>query len=346
MNAIATPQFPLAAPDEVGLLGVFQLKRLWSRATAARRGAQLGRNLEWHLDKLVIHALGLGLEQASQYLMQRGPGFEEFEQWILATTGGVASGQIERINALIAGAPMPEATRRRIAAIEASAPVLSAADLEDWERDGYVILRSAVSPEESAAAAQAVWDHLNARADDPDSWYRQRNNGVMVQYFQHPAFTATRASARIHKAFAQLWGSADLWTTTDRCGFNVPERDGWRFPGPDLHWDVSIAQPIPFGTQGILYLTDTLPEQGALTVVPGFQHRVGEWLKSLPAGADPRQQNMHALGPRALGANAGDLIIWHQALPHGASPNRASVPRLVQYIDMYPARVEINDTWL
>ena len=33
--------------------------------------------------------------------------------------------------------------------------------------------------------------------------------------------------------------------TADRAGFNPPERPGWRFPGPHLHWDSSIAPPMP-----------------------------------------------------------------------------------------------------
>jgi ectoine hydroxylase-related dioxygenase (phytanoyl-CoA dioxygenase family) len=127
---------------------------------------------------------------------------------------------------------------------------------------------------------------------------------------------------------------------------NVPERPGWKFPGPDLHWDVSIKTPIPFGTAGILYLTDTPPEQGAFTLVPGFHRRVEDWLKSLPPGADPRSQNIHALGSQPIGGRAGDLIIWHQALPHGSRPNRGTQPRMVQYINMFPTPVEVQDVWL
>jgi ectoine hydroxylase-related dioxygenase (phytanoyl-CoA dioxygenase family) len=230
--------------------------------------------------------------------------------------------------------------------VEASDPVLSAADLAFWDEHGYVVLHDAVAPASREAATQALWDHLGARPDEPDSWYRRRDHGIMVQYFQHPAFEANRRSPRIHKAFAQLWGTAELWVTTDRVGFNVPERPGWKFPGPDLHWDVSIKTPIPFGTAGILYLTDTPPEQGAFTLVPGFHRRVEDWLKSLPPGADPRSQDIHALGSQPIGGRAGDLIIWHQALPHGSRPNRGTQPRMVQYINMFPTRVEAQDVWL
>lgn len=264
----------------------------------------------------------------------------------MAITGGIAPDRIARINAAVAGRDILSQSARALAAVAASEPVLAAADLAFWEQHGYVVLHDAVLPATREAAAQALWEHLGARPDDPEAWYRKHDHGIMVQYFQHPAFDAVRRSPRIHKAFAQLWGTADLWATTDRVGFNVPERKGWKFPGPHLHWDVSVKTPIPFGTGGILYLTDTPPEQGAFTLVPGFQRWGETWLKQLPPGADPRRQDLYALEPRPIGGRAGDLIIWHQALPHGASPNRGAHPRMVQYVNMFPARCQEHEEWI
>ena len=93
-------------------------------------------------------------------------------------------------------------------------------------------------------------------------------------------------------------------------------------------------------------MTDTPPEQGAFTLVPGFHRRIEDWIKSLPPGADPRSQDMHALGSQPIGGRAGDLVIWHQALPHGSRPNRGTRPRMVQYINMFPTRIEVQDVWL
>jgi len=338
---------PLAAASETGALGVYQLKRLWSRSMAARHGAFFPATVhERHLDHLVIHASGLGLEQTLAYLGTQAPSFEDFERWIVSTTGGIAPERVARINAAVIGAPPPAPTRKLLDAIAASAPVLTDADLSFWRENGYVVLHEAISPAQSAAAAQAVWEHVGAAPDDPESWYGANDHGIMVQYFQHPAFDAARTSPRIHKAFAQLWGTADLWATTDRVGFNPPERARFKFPGPHLHWDVSVKTPIPFGSGGILYLTDTPPEQGAFTLLPGFQRWGEDWLKSLPPDADPRRQDLYALGPRAIGGCAGDLVIWHQALPHGASPNRGTKPRLVQYINMFPAHYEEQEEWI
>jgi Phytanoyl-CoA dioxygenase (PhyH) len=345
--AIAETAPPLAPASEVGALGICQLKRAWSRSMAARQGRSfMASPQERHLDYLVFHACGLGLEQTMDYLGRVAPSFEEFERWIVATTGGVEPSRVARINAAIAGNDYPDEIKRWLAAVESSEPVLGADDLAFWDAHGYVVLHDAVAADNCERAAAAIWQHLDADPDDSETWYARHDHGIMVQYFQHAAFEANRRSRRIHKAFAQLWRTADLWVTTDRVGFNVPERPGWTFPGPHLHWDVSVKMPIPFGTQGILYLTDTPPEQGAFTLVPGFQRWGEDWLKSLPPGADPRRQDLHALGSQPIGGRAGDLIIWHQALPHGASPNRGSRPRLVHYINMFPTQIEVQEEWI
>jgi ectoine hydroxylase-related dioxygenase (phytanoyl-CoA dioxygenase family) len=168
----------------------------------------------------------------------------------------------------------------------------------------------------------------------------------MVQLFQHSLLDKNRNSPKIRKAYEQLWQRTDLWVNTDRVGFNPPETELYRFPGPHLHWDASIKQPMPFGTQGILYLADTAANQGAFTLVPGFQNRIADWLNGLPEGANPRQQDMHALGAIPIAANAGDFILWHQALPHGSSPNTSALPRFVQYINYEPFGHHENAEWL
>lgn len=313
---------------------------------AARQGGAGAGPREAHRTQIVLAALGVGLEQSMQYVLHEAPDFASFEDWIVRTAGAPDAATVARIQALVDGGPPPDAVRDLHARIDAMPPVLDAADLAHWDTQGYVVVRQAVPAADSAAAAQVVWDAVDATPQDPQSWYPKAPRNIMLQRFQHPAFEKNRRSLRIHKAFAQLWGTADLWRSTDRCGFNVPERPGHAYGAQGLHWDVSLAQPIPFCTQGILYLTDTPPEQGALTVVPGFHRTVGDWLARLPPSADPRRQDFQALGDTPIGAGAGDLVIWHQALPHGASPNRGTLPRLVQYINMFPAEVPIHGTWL
>lgn len=336
----------LCSPHDRGRLQVPYLKRCWSSWMAARHGKAGPGQQEAHRTQIVLAALGVGLEQTMQHVLREAPDFADFEDWIVRTAGAPDAATVARIQALVDGGASPDAIVDLHARIDAMEPVLDGADLAHWEEHGYVVVRQAVRPADSAAAAQVVWDAVAATPHDIESWYPNAPRNIMLQLFQHPAFDRNRKALRIHKAFAQLWGTADLWSSTDRCGFNVPERPGHAYGAQGLHWDVSLAQPIPFCTQGILYLTDTPPEQGALTVVPGFHRRVGDWLASLPPGADPRRQDFQALGATPIGAGAGDLVIWHQALPHGASPNRGTRPRLVQYINMFPSEVPVHDTWL
>ena len=168
----------------------------------------------------------------------------------------------------------------------------------------------------------------------------------MVQLFQHPALEKNRLSAKIRKAYEQLWSRKDLWVNTDRVGFNPPETSSWKFPGPKMHWDVSLAMPIPFGLQGILYLADTASNQGVFTLVPGFHNKIESWLGSLPPSVNPRNEDIYALGTKPIEAKAGDFIIWHQALPHGSSPNSSELPRFVQYINYAPLDAEVNEVWI
>ncbi len=328
----------IAETEECGSLGVMHLKRLWSRRM--RRGLVDGIDpaSEWERDIVVIHGLGLGLEQASRYL---GPDrtFAEFEAWVLHLNNGlIKPSTVARLNAALSDQPYTTEIAAWLENVQAMAPVLDAADLQMWAEHGYVVLHDAITPEQCAEAARLVYESVGARPDDPETWYSRTNTqGIMVQIFQHPAMDAARQSTRVHKAFAQLWGTADLLPTNDRCGFNPPERTGFTFPGPHLHWDAELIPPMPFGTQGIIYLTDTTETQGAFSCIPGFQILIDGWLRSLPPDADA-QTNIRKETPTAIAGKAGDLIIWHQSLPHGSSPNRDSVPRVVQYLNMFPMR--------
>jgi hypothetical protein len=336
---------PICESAETGQLGVRHLKLFWSRQMAARAGQANGGadSAEWVASQTLICGLGLGLHETLQYLISAQPSFDQFEHWILEKNGGsIEPARIARINAALSG----DAVAAAPADMVEGEPPLTPEDLSFWEENGYVILHGAVALENCEAAARAIYEFTGADPANPQTWYRQpQGHSIWIPLLHHPALCANRKSARIHRAFAQLWGRDDMWATVDQGGFNPPERPGWSFPGPFLHWDVSLSTPIPFGVQGILYLTDTDANQGAFTCVPGFHRRIESWLSGLPPGVDPREVNLYQLGPAPIAGKAGDLIIWHQALPHGSSPNRAALPRVVQYLSMRPSQWEYRETW-
>lgn len=292
----------------------------------------------------LLDTLGLGLEQTVTELGRYAPSWDSFTGWILAVAGQPDLDAVARYNAWYDGLPPPAAERSRQAAVLAAGPVFSAAEMGAWRRDGVVVLRRAIAREAAAAIADHLYRLQGASADDPSSWYRRGDNGIMVQNFQHPTMDVPRRSLRLHRGFAQLYGHADLLVSTDRLSFNPPVTKTFAFPGPELHWDTSLTLPIPFETQGILYLTDTAADQGALRVVKGFHHRLANgWLDTLD-GRDPRGVDLSAHAT-PIAAAAGDLVIWRQDLPHGASANTARRPRMAQYVAMAPMRWPDDRPW-
>jgi hypothetical protein len=334
------PETVLPSPHEIGKLKIKQLKRFW-QATRLNRNGNAGTGLqgEWQLNKTLLGVLSLGLEQTIIHIYQNTLSFEAFEDWIMATAGTPDSGTVERFNRIFDG--------EEAKAIPTD-PILSAEELCFFEKNGYVVIKNAVPEEDCKETINVISNFLGIEQNRPDTWYKPNpaRQGIMVQLFQHPILTKNRSSDKIRRAFEQLWQKKNIWLNNDRVGFNPPETENWKFPGPDLHWDCSLEIPIPFGLQGILYLSDTAANQGAFTLVPGFQHRLEGWLNSLPAGADPRQQDLHALGSKPITGQAGDFIIWQQALQHGSSPNTSAQPRFVQYINYQPVDFIENATWL
>ena len=333
----------LPPSTDTGKLSVLHLKRYWSKSLGRRAGLLKDDALrdEWPLDVTMLGALGLGLEQTITYIFNANPSFDEFEDWVISVNkGNVEQANIARFNSLVLGGgagldePLPN--------------VLSPEQLAFWDENGYIILKNAVPREDCDDTIALICGHLGIDRYDASTWYHRHpdQQGIMVQLFQHAQLQRNRDTPIIRRAYQQLWRRNDVWVNTDRVGFNPPETSTYKFPGPKLHWDVSLAQPMPFGTQGILYLADTAANQGAFTLVPGFNHRLEPWLKSLPPGTNPRTQDIYALGAVPVAAGAGDFILWHQALPHGASPNTSSLPRFVQYINYQPIDPEIRQEWI
>lgn len=328
---------------ETTRLGIMHLKRYWEKQQAIRNGILNNTDLseEWQLDYTLLVALGLGLEQTICYLYTNETSLSKFEDWILDLNGGsIPEEQIRQFNGYILRQDEPE--KRTVE------QVLSEEELGFWEENGYLIVRGAISKADCEAAVKVICDFIAADLARPETWYTPNpaKQGVMVQLFQHPVLEQNRRSPKVRKVYEQLWNRTDLWLNTDRCGFNPPVTVSHAYQGFPLHWDVSLKQPIPFGLQGILYLTDTAENQGAFTLVPGFHRKIEAWLNELPEGENPRNQDFDALGAKPIAAEAGDFIIWHHALPHGSSPNLAHLPRIVQYINYSPIDLEIKKEWI
>ena len=329
---------------EIGNLGVMHLKRYWQKCQLKKDGSLASDAFpeEWNIDIILLSALGLGLEQTLKEIYNSLKDFNDFENWVLSINNGeLPKEKIEQLNRYI--------HNRENGIVEGEIEkVLDESDISFWNVNGYLIIRNVISGQDCEDTINAICDFIDIERDDSSTWYNNHpaRQGIMVQLFQHPALEKNRLSEKIRKAYEQLWSRKDLWVNTDRVGFNPPETSFWKFPGPKMHWDVSLAMPIPFGLQGILYLANTASNQGAFTLVPGFHNKIESWLGSLPPSVNPRNEDIYAMGTKPIEAKAGDFIIWHQALPHGSSPNTSELPRFVQYINYAPLDAEVNEVWI
>ena len=170
--------------------------------------------------------------------------------------------------------------------------VLSAADRDFWEDNGYVIVHDAVPRENLEAVIGVIWNFLEMDRNDPSTWYRdpERLNGMpelnqsgMVELYHHQTLWDNRQYPRVHAAFADIWGTEKLWVTIDRVNLNPPARPGWDFQG-FIHWDIDTSlRPLESKVQGVLSLTDTSAGQGGFQCVPGFPQRFEQWVRTQPA---------------------------------------------------------------
>lgn len=283
---------------------------------------------DWQRQVRALYRRGISIETALQFLYRERPNRQVFEAWLVET-----------------GRPLL-AVPEPAAGVEDGA--LSAAQREFWDRHGYLVLPGVVPRAQCEAACQAIWDFLGASAGDPGSWYREHpgKRGMMLDFYDHPALAANRAMPLVRRVCEQLYGSTAIYPSIDKVSFNPPESDCSRFQGSPLHWDASLSLPMPFRLQGLLYLGDCGPVDGAFHCVPGFHRRLPDWLAGVPDGVHPRDWALSDLAPAPVPGQAGDFILWHQALPHCATPNRGALPRMVQYLTYLPDTIEHQSEWI
>ena len=326
--------------DDVGDTGIYYLKRMFTCAQQAKNQRAKGADplQEWSLTLLVSDKLGVGLEATISKLYSCD-NFSEFEKWVIdSVPSSIIATVTQSINQAVKS-HFQQAPNGLMGNANNSFTALTKSQLQHWRDFGYIVVPNVIDKSLCQAARQLAFDVIGAAPQQPASWYQSngKHRGIMVQSFDHVIQTQIRQSPKIHAVFAALWQNHKLQCSSDRMGFNPPETNTWRFPGPNLHWDINFNQPLKFATQGLIYLNDVTAEGGAFSCVPGFHHKFESWYQDLPEGCDPQQQSWSEWPVKPIVAKAGSLIVWHHFLPHGSSPNHAAEPRVVQYINMYPA---------
>lgn len=296
------------------------LEKLWRRTVVDASSENT-----WNNEIETLYRLGISMEDTLRYLYFERPDFETFKVWVNNNTKQTVDAYAADID-----------------------NVLSEEDLAFWNENGYVIVKDAVSKEDCENTQRAIWDHLKMDPDDKETWYAVHEDlrGLMLNFSDHETLNKNRFSPRVKKAYEQLYNTSKIYKTIDKVSFNPPETNSFKFLGSDLHWDVSLKTPISFGLQGLLYLTDCGPEDGAFHCIPGFHNKIENWLEGLGTNVNPREEALKTLKPKPILGNAGDFIIWHHSLPHCATANHGKSPRMVQYLTYLPDNYTVSSEWI
>jgi hypothetical protein len=224
--------------------------------------------------------------------------------------------------------------------------VLSEADWHFWLHNGYVIVKNAVPKEQVARTARFLWEFEEKDADDPSTWYtapraemqmKELTNTGMVEVYNNQYLWDNRQMPRIHDAFADIWGTEKLWVTIDRANLNFPLRPGFEYKG-FIHWDYD-PETKPQNVQGVLALADQTDENtGGFQCIPELFRTYDTWKGTQPADRDHFKPDTTGFPLVKVPLEAGDLLIFNSAQPHGIRPNLSGHKvRIAQYISMMPA---------
>ncbi len=232
--------------------------------------------------------------------------------------------------------------------------VLSEGDWSFWIQEGYVVVKNVISREQAEKTAAFLWEFEEKDPYNSDTWYtppraemqmKELVGSGMVEVYNHQLLWENRQNPRIYNAFVDIWGTEKLWVTIDRANLNFPKQDDNGFGG-FIHWDYD-PDTKPQNVQGVLALADQTDEKmGGFQCIPELFRTYDTWKVTQPEDRNRFQPDITGLEDKLVKVKleAGDLLIFHSAQPHGIRPNLSKDKvRIAQYISMMPAQEENAD---
>ncbi|WP_344239835.1 phytanoyl-CoA dioxygenase family protein [Kribbella hippodromi] len=237
--------------------------------------------------------------------------------------------------------------------------MLTADELEVFERDGIVKIPSAFSAGEAVRMRDVLWGELSTRygmdRDDPTTWTTLRPTGLKTTKADRGANAIL--GPRVRSALDSLLGD---WSEPPHQGqvlVTMPEGVPWAVPHRQWHTDVGFDTP-PDAVKIWALLADLAPGGGGTPQVAG-SHRVIErfltttgerefkavrdqvlasdpWFRNLTSAhrsTDPTQPaDIDGLPVRVveLTGRAGDVYLTHPWILHSIAPNASNSPRMMR----------------
>jgi hypothetical protein len=224
--------------------------------------------------------------------------------------------------------------------------VLSAADVAQFERDGFVRIDEAFPRAVADAGREILWRASGCDPNDRATWTRPV---VRLGLFGDPPFAAAANAPALHAAFDQLVGKG-RWLWRPNLGtFPI------RFPSSEDAGDTGWHIDASFGTEAndfmswranifsrgrallMLFLFSDVGEQDAPTRIRAGSHRdiARRLAPAGEAGLSLRDLAVHEFETKEdrrevlASGPAGTVYLCHPFLVHAAQPHRGSEPRFM-----------------
>jgi hypothetical protein len=211
--------------------------------------------------------------------------------------------------------------------------ILSEKQVEQFNRDGYLVVRSMYSPAETTAISE--W------TDEVASW--PEVPGGYMMYFEESQTDGSRILCRIenfvpyHEGFSRLITTRRMQQAVselfveeavlfkDKINFKLPGGDGFR-----EHQDVQAGWDdfADIHITAMIALDETNEANGSLEVIAGM-HRQGVLGTMWAPLTDEDTNHTDYL---AVHCQPGDAVFFDSYAPHRSQPNRTAMARRVLYV--------------
>jgi ectoine hydroxylase-related dioxygenase (phytanoyl-CoA dioxygenase family) len=235
-----------------------------------------------------------------------------------------------------------------VTTIEETPSVLSDEEVSQFWEQGYLLVKGVLSRDEAVYYRDLILDLVPRDLSIPEHWHV--SGGRIKPHFtpgnhtyDSPEFLPLFANEKLYAVAAQLLQTPRLRSMDGSIGITMRNDGQQESPlSQTLHIDASVPtdvdnfaftlEEVQIG--GCYYFTDVQPDGGGIHVVPGGHRKVEE-----EARANPQGRHLHNDWKRIthmksieVTGEAGDFALLHHLMPHGASHNRRTYPRVAEFM--------------
>ncbi len=245
---------------------------------------------------------------------------------------------------------------RRDTTMNANPRFLTDDQLEQFWHEGYLVLKDTLTDEVVETARNAILEMMPRDLSIPEHYIAycgrikpMHGDGNHSMYT--PELLPLLQNEGLYGAAADILETDYIRVGDGSVGITLRDT-GHEGRIQNLHLDARPAGPEDLnqgflqsgiGIGGCYYLSSVEENGGGIHVVPGAPNRVRDILLNEPDGLARNDTWTHIVDfPPSVEVtgDAGDFVLMHHLMPHGASANRRSVPRVAQFTRLYPVTDE------